>query len=160
MGKPTAYIETTVVGYLTARPVADRMVCGHMEFTRSWWADAPRRFDLFVSQLVIDEASAGDPQAAAERLKKIDALPRLAVAAEAREMALALLRAAAVPAKADRDALHVGIAATNGIDYLVSWNCRHLANATLRPMIEKVCRDRGFVPPLICTPLELIQVQP
>lgn len=160
MAKSTVYIETTIVGYLTARPVADSLVTIHMEFTRSWWRDAGAHFDLFVSQLVVDEASAGDRQAAAERLKKIEAVPRLAINAEARELALALLRAAAFPPTADRDALHVGIAAANGMNYLVSWNCHHLANATLRPMIERVCRDRGFDPPLICTPLELITVQP
>lgn len=158
--KPSVYIETTVIGYLTARPVASALVSGHMAFTKSWWEAAPHLFELFVSELVIDEASAGDAQAAAERLAVVTSLPRLAITGEARELAVALLREAAVPPKENRDALHVAIGAANGMRYLATWNCRHLANAVLRPKIEKVCREHGFEPPLICTPLELMEVPP
>src|SRR5947207_13157090 len=125
--KPTVYVETSVVSYLTARPLSDPIVAGQMAATREWWADAPAQFDLYTSALVIAEASAGDAKAAAERLTALATLPQVPLTDEARDLAAALIAAAAMPSRARVDALHVATAATNGLDYLVTWNYRPLA---------------------------------
>jgi len=156
--KPTVYIETTVVSYLTARASNDPLVAGEMAETQKWWRDVGPDYDLTTSQLVIDEASRGDPIAAQERLAILASLDLLPITESAKALALSLVNENALPAKAQVDALHVAIAATNGIEYLITWNCRHLANATLRSRIEQVCRESGFEPPVICTPLELSKV--
>jgi predicted nucleic acid-binding protein len=158
--KPRVYIETSVISYLASRPTKDRVLMGNMIETRRWWDSSRPSFDAFTSELVREEASAGDVRAAAKRLKILDQLFLLEIRPQADALALSLLAAMALPPKARRDALHVGIAATNGIEYLLTWNCRHLANAMLRTKIETVCRQHGFEPPVICTPLELHEVQP
>jgi predicted nucleic acid-binding protein len=158
--KPRVYIETTIVSYLTARRSTDELRNGQIDLTRRWWADATVLFELFTSPLVTDEASAGDRSAAADRIAALASIPTLAIEPNAEMLATTLLEEMALPKTAGRDALHVAIAATNGMDYLVTWNCRHLANATLRARIESVCTRSGFAPPLICTPQELSEVQP
>lgn len=156
--KPTVYIETTVISYLTARPTRDPIVLGWIAATREWWEESRSRFNLFASELVYDEASAGDSKAALARVEKLTGIPNLKISAAAENLAEELLKRAALPVKARRDALHLGISATNGIDYLLTWNCRHLANASLRRKIMDVCHANGLEPPTICTPLELMEV--
>lgn len=152
--RPRVYIETSVVSYLTARPSRDLIVAGNELSTREWW-DQRDRFELYVSRLVIDEAGRGDGAASALRLDALRDVPVLEIFEEAQSLAGELLRAAALPAGAKGDALHVALAAVHGMDHLVTWNCAHIANATMRPRIEAVCRAAGFEPPVICTPLEL-----
>ncbi len=154
--KPRVYVETTVVSYLSAWPSTDAIVAGHQQSTRLWWGSAPERFEMFVSDLVIDEASAGDAKAAEVRLATIQAFGVLSATETAYQLAEALLNHGALPAKAADDALHVAIATTNGLDFLVTWNLRHINNATMRPLIELVCRQLGYAPPVICTPEELL----
>jgi len=113
-------------------------------------------FQLVCSQIVQQEAAAGDPSAAAERLALIQSLPMLTIAPDVDALAADLVRKVPLPKRAQTDALHVAIAATNGVDYLLTWNCRHLTNALLRSRIERVCRDNNFEPPIICTPAELM----
>ena len=113
-------------------------------------------YELCVSQLVLDEAGAGDAQAAQERLLALQSVLVLETTVEALELAKELLGAGALPAKAADDALHVAVAATKAIPFLLTWNCRHLANAAMRPMIESVCQAKGFKAPIICTPEELL----
>jgi hypothetical protein len=158
--KPTVYIETTVIGHLTTRLPADTVVAGQMLATRRWWADARPHFDVFTSELVVAEASRGDPTAAAERLAALADVPLLAIPDASADLADALVARNALPFKARVDAAHLAVAAMTGMEYLLTWNCRHLANATLRARIEQVCRERGFEPPIICTPLELTEVRP
>jgi predicted nucleic acid-binding protein len=158
--KPTVYIETTIVSYLTAWPSRDLIRAAEQQQTREWWDTRRDRFELVCSELVQREAAAGDPIAAAERLKELAPLTVLATVAEAAELAGELIGRLQLPPRAQPDALHVAIAATNGIAYLLTWNCRHLANAALRPRIEWVCRDKGYEPPVICTPPELMEVTP
>jgi hypothetical protein len=158
--KPTVYIETTIVGHLTARLTADAVVAGQMLATRKWWKDSRAHFEIFTSELVLAEASRGDPDAASERLDALAGVPLLSIPEASADLADALVARNALPFKARVDAAHVAIAATTGMEYLLTWNCRHLANATLRSRIEQVCRERGFDPPIICTPLELIEVRP
>ena len=152
--KPKAYIETSIVSYLTARQSRDLVVAAHQQVTRDWWA---RRgaFELFASQFVLDEATAGDEGAAASRRAALVETAVLEVTEEAILLAETLITGGGLPAQARIDALHVAMAAVHGMDYLLTWNCRHIANATLRGKIEELCREAGFEPPIICTPLEL-----
>lgn len=155
--KPKIYVETTVISYLTARPSRDVVVAGHQQTTRDWWRTCHDRFELVASQLVLGEASAGDSEAARERVKVLGELALLEVTVEASALARQLIEAAAIPAKAAQDAMPLSVAVTNGVDYLVTWNCRHLANATLRTKIEEACRASGYEPVVICTPEELLE---
>jgi hypothetical protein len=152
--KPRVYIETSVLSYLTALPTRDLVRAAHQQITTEWWA-ARAEFELFVSDAVLAEARMGDAEAAARRLAAADGLQVLAATDAAEEIAEALLSAAAMPRKAAIDAVHVAIATVNGMDYLLTWNCAHIANAVMRPRIEAVCRDAGYEPPTICTPEEL-----
>jgi hypothetical protein len=154
MTKPRAYVETSIVSYLTSRVSEDLVVAAHQRVTREWWAGR-MGFDLYVSQFVWDEASRGDAEAAAQRMAIIEALPFLELTDDATQLAGRLLAGGGLPSIARVDAFHVAIATVHGMDYLLSWNCKHIANATLRSRIEAICRAAGFEPPVICTPLEL-----
>jgi len=155
---PKVYIETTVISYLTARPNRDVIIAGHQQITHEWWQTCRDKFDLVASQLVFQEASAGDPGAAQERLEVLGKLVLLEVTEQALSLAQEFIRAGAVPEGAAEDALHLAIAVTNGVEYLLTWNCRHLANALMRTKIEEVCRSLGYDPVVICTPEELLEV--
>jgi hypothetical protein len=154
--KPKVYIETTVVSYLTGWPSRDLIVAAHQQITREWW-QGRTRFDLYVSQIVIREAGGGDPEPAALRLKAVEGIQVLKLSPEARSLAKQLITEGPLPEKAELDALHIGIAVVNGMDYLLTWNCTHIANAAMRHMIEAVCRSMGYEPPVICTPEELME---
>lgn len=153
--KPRVYIETSVLSYLTNWRSRDLVQAAHQEVTSEWWAGR-ERFELFVSDAVLAEAGRGDPAAAQIRLAAAEGLPALTATSEAQALAAALLRAAAMPAKAAVDAAHVAIATVHGMNFLLTWNCKHIANAVMRESIEAVCRRAGFRPPIICTPEELL----
>jgi predicted nucleic acid-binding protein len=155
MAKPAVYLETTILGYGASKPSRDLVIAARQQITRDWLATAARGYQLFVSQPVIREASAGDDQAVRERLALIEGLPLLAVTDEAGELAAKLVEEGVVPEKAAEDALHIAVAAVHGIDFLLTWNVRHIANATMRQAIERLCRESGYEPPVICTPEEL-----
>ena len=154
------YIETTFVSYLTARASRDVVIAGHQQSTKEWWDDCRADYQLCASELVIQEAGAGDPQAAQERLDVLRDMLLLATRREAQNLAKELVQAGALPAKAFEDALHIAIAADQKIPYLLTWNLRHMANATMRPLIETVCANIGYKAPIICTPEELRRVKP
>lgn len=153
------YIETTVVSYLTARPNRDVVIAGHQQVTHEWWDTRRGSYELCVSQLVLGEAGAGDAQAAQERLAVLRSMTVLETTTPALDLAKELVKAGALPAKAAGDAVHIAVAAVHAIPYLLTWNCRHLANATMRPMIEAVCAANGFKAPIICTPEELLEAE-
>ncbi len=148
------YIETSIISYLSARPSRDIVVAAHQALTRRWWRGRSS-YSVFISQVVLDEAALGDPTVGARRLRVLRGIPRLALTAEATELAGELVRRGALPKKVTVDAFHIGIAAAHQIDYLLTWNCKHLANATMRGTIEAICRSAGVTPPIICTPEEL-----
>ena len=156
MTKPSVYIETTVIGHLAARLQPDPVVAGRQLVTREWWNTAPDRFRLVVSQLVAQECAAGDIDAAAERFALLKPLEFVQWTVAAQLLAAELHSSLAIPSSEPRDALHVSIAATNGIEYLVTWNFAHIANAITRGVIEETCREFGCEPPKICTPDELL----
>lgn len=109
---------------------------------------------------MLAEASQGDSEAASERLRAAVSLRIIQASTAAEVIAELLITRGALPQKARVDAFHVAIAAVNGIEYLATWNCRHLANATMRVKIRDVCQEGGFKVPVICTPLELSQELP
>ena len=154
--KPRVYLETTIPSYLTAWPSRDLVRVAHQQITRDWWDRRRAEFELYISQVVLRECQAGDATAAAERLKILQDLPLLEQTEEATRLAQALVDRVPLPERAAVDALHVAIAAVHGVDYLLTWNCTHIANATLRDPIESVCRENGYEPPAICTPDELL----
>jgi predicted nucleic acid-binding protein len=151
---PSVYIETSVISYLTAFPSRDVVLLAHQQITQSWWSQRGH-YDLYVSQAVLDEAAAGSPDAAARRLDTIRGIPIPEVTTSALEFATELINTGVLPAKALVDSIHVAAAAVNGIDYLLTWNCKHIANVAIRARIERSCRVLGLQPPLICTPEEL-----
>lgn len=156
--KPKVYLETTIPSYLTSRPSRDLVTAAHQQITHEWWDTRRRDFDLFVSQLVLDEAGAGDAEVATRRLQILTHLLLVDPRKDEAELAQMLLERVPLPTRAAADALHIAIAVVNGMDYLLTWNCTHIANAALRGNIEAVCRSKGFEMPIICTPEELLEV--
>lgn len=156
MTKAAVYLETSLIGYATSRPSRDLVVAGHQAITREWFAVRAQAYDLFISQLVTGEAAGGDEDAARERAAFLEGIPRLGITDAAGKLAAKLVGSGAVPRKASEDALHIAVATVHGVDYLLTWNCRHIANATMRQAIERVCREAGYEPPVICTPEELM----
>lgn len=152
--KPKVYVETTILSYLTAWRSDDVLRAAHQELTAKWWSSR-NQFELFVSEFVIDEIRRGDPDAARERIAAAEGLERLLADHQVELLARSLLEQAALPTKARIDAAHIAVAAVHGMDYLLTWNCKHIANAFMRPSIERICRESGCEPPVICTPEEL-----
>ncbi len=154
--QPKTYVETTVLSYLTGWPSRDLITAAHQRLTRDWWEERAK-FDLYASQVVVQEAASGDPEAASARLERLEKIQVLEVTSAARDLSEQLVNGGAVPRQAAVDALHISIAAVHGMDYLLTWNCSHIANATMRHTIEAICRASGFEPPVICTPEELME---
>ena len=155
MNKPTIYMETTVVGHLAARQQPDIIVAARQLATHAWWKRR-HEYDVFVSQIVLDECGSGDPTAASERLEMIRGIMVLDVKREADDLAMLLTTCHGIPETEPRDALHIAIAAVGGLQYLLTWNFRHIANPSTRGVIEDICRDAGYTPPIICSPDELL----
>ena len=154
--KTSIYLETSVISYLTARPSRDLMAAAWQKATVDWWETQRSRFDLYVSDVVIEEAGAGDSMAAARRLDVLAGIPVLALTDRAALLSRALIKAGAIPSRATGDALHVAVSAVHGVDYLLTWNYRHIDNAEARPIIRRVCAAHGYAYPEICTPQELM----
>ena len=150
------YVETTVISYPTGRPSRDLLIAAHQQITSDWWSTRRAAFECYVSQSVLEESAGGDKDAAARRLAALGGIPLLDITNAAVELAEGLVAAEAVPKSAAEDALHIAVAAVHGVDYLLTWNCRHLANAALRHRIDDVCADFGYEAPVICTPEELM----
>jgi predicted nucleic acid-binding protein len=154
----TVYLETTFISYLVAQPSRDVIVAGHQRTTHDWWDTRRDDFACSVSQVVVDEASAGDPVEIQKRLEVIQHLPLLEVTESAQSLAQAIIASGVIPPRAVRDAAHIATAAVHRIDYLLTWNCRHLANAQIMRKIEEVCGRASERMPLICTPEELMGI--
>ena len=152
----SVYIETTIVSYLVSRPSRDLLVAAHQQTTGDWWIDRRQIFECYISQVVIDEASAGDPDEARKRMDAIHTFPVLEVTEDTESLAKAILDSRAVPQGVVRDAAHIAVAAVSEMDYLLTWNCKHLANAQIMRRISVVCNREGFGMPVICTPEELM----
>src|SRR5664279_3408243 len=140
---PKVYIETSVVSYLTSLPSRNVVVAAHQEVTQVWWANR-ERYELYVSEAVLAEAGGGDPTAAERRLSALADVAVLAITADVGNLAGHFLDAVALPRKAFLDALHVAAAAIHGMDFLLTWNCAHIANVRTRASLESLCRCHGL----------------
>jgi hypothetical protein len=156
--KARVYIETTIVSYLAARLSRDLIVAAHQQLTAEWWATRRSEFDLFTSEFVYREVSVGDELQARKRLDLLSEIPILASTEAALSLADALLERRAVPKRYAEDAAHISMATVHGLDYLMTWNCKHIANAQSRRSISRICKDEGYELPVICTPEELMGV--
>ena len=157
--KPRVYVDTTVVSYLTAKPSRDIVTAAHQQVTQEWWLSASSRFDLVATDLVIEEAGGGDPSAARARLPALEGVEIINATPESEALTEELLASGALPHAAGGDAAHVATAVTNGVDYLVTWNLRHMANAPVRAAIERACRGAGYRLTAICTPEQLLEIE-
>lgn len=158
MDKKTVYIETSIVSYLTARPTNDLLVAAWQKTTVDWWDTQRSRFDLYTSDVTIEEAGRGNAEAAARRLDALSGMPILPITEAVVALSKALLQGRALPVKALDDSLHIAVSAVHGVDYLLTWNFRHLDNAETKPIIRSVCAIHGCTSPEICTPQELMGV--
>lgn len=152
----TVYLETTFFSYLVARLSRNLYVAAHQQVTQEWWLDRRTAFECFVSQVVLDEASAGNPIEVQKRLEVIVGLEILETTTDAESLAAAIVSCGALPRLAIRDAAHIAVAAVHEVDYLLTWNCKHLANAQISRKIAEVCERSGHRMPIICTPEELM----
>ena len=154
--KSKLYLETSIPSYLAGRPSRDLLVAAHQQITRDWWDSRRAEFDLYASELVVQEVRAGDAQLAIRRLATLAGVPLLPVSSEILELAEDLIAEGIIPRKAARDAAHIAIAAVHGCEYLLTWNCRHIANAELDRTIRRVVERHGYEVPGLCTPEELM----
>jgi predicted nucleic acid-binding protein len=153
--KRKIYVETSVISYLTARPSKTIIGAAHQQITMAWW-ETRNQYELLVSESVLRECGAGDPEAAARRLASLQDVPLLLITEEALQVAESLVAHGIVPIKAAEDALHIAVATVNGVDYLLTWNCRHIANPEVQRNIAKHLEQLGLFLPFICTPEELL----
>jgi predicted nucleic acid-binding protein len=153
--KQSVYIETSILSYLTARPSRDVRAAAWQQITWQWWEEARLHYELFTSELTIVEISAGNPEAAQRRAEAAQDIPRLAIDAEVQQLAELLIAAGCIPAAAEADALHIAVAASHHVDFLLTWNCRHIDNAVRKPLVRATCAKAGYICPEICTPMEL-----
>ena len=156
--KPTVYIETTIPSLLTARPSRDVELAAQQIATREWWETRREDFDLFVSPEVLSEAGQGDAEAARMRLEAIAALPVLAVSEDVEALTRRILTTGLIPPRATRDAAHIAFASVYGMDFLLTWNCRHIHNAMISRRLSEVCTAMGSTLPVLCTPRELMAI--
>ena len=155
--KPSIYIETSVISYLTAKPSRDLIVAAHQQITKEWWENALPLYSAFVSPIVLEEISKGDPNAAQLRLDKILDFKALEIVQEIKQLADFYFAELDVPEKARADTYHLALSAWHGIDYLVSWNCIHIVNGKIRRVLEEINAKQGIRSPIICTPEELME---
>ncbi|MCY7274096.1 MAG: type II toxin-antitoxin system VapC family toxin [Phormidesmis sp. CAN_BIN44] len=152
----TVYIETSILGYLTARPSRDLVVAANIEITREWWDMRRSAFQLYSSQAVVKETSQGDTEIASRRLEIISNLALLDLNQSVLDLAEQFLEHSSLPAKADVDAVHIAAATVHGMDYLLTWNCKHIANAQIQRKLAEISLDVGYELPILCTPYELL----
>jgi hypothetical protein len=153
---PKVYIETTIPSYLTSKTSRDIVIAAHQQITRDWWQKQRGEFDLYVSEFVVRECKAGDPAMAKLRMEILADMSELALVPDVYILAEKLINVGPIPRKAETDALHIAASAVSGMDFLLTWNCKHIANATMQNRIRMICRDSNFDPPVICTPWELL----
>jgi len=154
--KETIYLETTVVSYYTSKPSRDVIVLAHQQITRDWWDRALKKYDVFISQIVVEEAGSGDPEAAGKRLKILKEFTHLELNPMVEKMAQVYKDKLRIPPKALRDAVHLAVASVHGVDYLVTWNCAHIANGEVIKKLMRINEAFGIKTPVICTPEELM----
>ena len=154
--KPRLYLETTIPSYLVSKPSRDLVTAAHQQITHQWWETRLTDFEVYISQFVMDEAGAGDAAVAAKRLALLGSFPLLDATAEAFELAKALVERGAIPPRKATDAAHIAVATVHRVQFLMTWNCTHLANAEVLAQVQAICLALGYVAPIVCTPEELL----
>jgi hypothetical protein len=157
--KLTVYVETTIPSYLTAWPTRVPARAREQQLTRQWWDASRGRYDLYLSELVAAEIRMGDPSAARDRLEAVRDLPQVVTTTAARELAREYVNLLAIPPRALADGLHLALTVVNELDYLLTWNCRHLANPHVIRAIAIENTRRGLHVPLIVTPENLLDLE-
>ena len=153
----TVYIESSVISYYTARRSRDLIVAAHQEITLEWWEKALPSFEPFISQIVYDEISRGNLESAQKRLEAIQKLNVLEMTPDTAALANLYYRALNIPEKAINDTFHMALAVYHGMDYMVTWNCTHIAAGRVISIIQTINDERGYQTPIICTPEELME---
>jgi len=153
--KQIVYLESSVISYLTSRPNRDVIIAGRQSITLDWWENQRYQFELRISVLVEEEISKGDSSAAQQRFEKVADIQSLLISDEAIRIADLLLAEKAVPEGSEEDALHIGIAASQGVDFLLTWNFKHINNAETKTAITRLVESAGYVCPQLCSPEEL-----
>jgi predicted nucleic acid-binding protein len=154
--RESVYIETSILGYLTARSTNNLILAANTEVTKEWWKSCRSSFTLYISQVVLDEVGKGDSEIAAKRLELLKGLRLVELNQSVRNLASQFLMQSNLPSKASDDAVHIAAATVHGMDYLLTWNCKHIANAQIQKKLSKICFDFGYELTRICTPYELM----
>lgn len=154
--KKRLYLETTIASYLAAWPSRDLLQAARQQITHTWWNDKRYEFDLCISQIVLDEAMAGDADAARRRLPFLQDLPLLDLTQAVNDVAKAIMASGLLPQKGARDAVHIAVSSVHAVDILLTWNCRHIANAAIMKELRTIVAECGHELPVLCTPEELL----
>lgn len=152
----TVYIETSILGYLTARSTKNLILAANIEITKDWWDSRRSAFKLYVSQVVLDEVGRGDAEIATKRLEILNGLPLVELNQSVQSLSAQFLSRSSLPPKAADDAVHIAAATVHRLDYLLTWNCKHIANAQIQRKLSEISLDFGYQLPVICTPYELL----
>lgn len=158
MQKQRVYIETSVISYLTSKPSRDIIISGHQQITNEWWIKSRSKFRNYISEFVIDEISKGDKIASKKRLNSVNNIQILEYVNIIDDLAISYAKLLSIPDKAKLDAFHLAIAVYYEIDFLLSWNCKHIANAVVLSKLRDYNQNNNLFTPILCTPLELLEV--
>ena len=150
------YLDTSIIGYLTIRPSTNLITTSNSVITQNWWDTRRQNFTLYISEVVLEELARGDQEIATKRLDLISELPLLALNEAVEELAQQFLTKSNLPPKASDDALHIALATVYKVDYLLTWNCKHIANAQIQKKLSQISIQSGYELPTICTPYELM----
>ena len=150
------YIESTIPSYVVARPARDLLQAARQQLTKDWWDLQRKTHELFTSQVVLDEIAAGEPEMAERRLELMDGITVLDLTPAAEALAGRILHSGLLPATADGDAAHIALATVHKLDILLTWNCRHIANASIVGRLRRLAETQGHTLPEIYTPEELL----
>lgn len=150
------YIETTIPSYLAAWPSRDLLQAARQQITHGWWNDRRQKYELCISEIVLEEAAAGDADAAQRRTRFLQDLPLLDLTVAVNDVAKAIMDSGLLPVRATRDAIHIAVSSVHGIDILLTWNCKHIANAEIMKDLGAVVAECGYEMPVLCTPEELL----
>ena len=156
--KPALYVETSIVGYYTGRPSRDLIIAGRQQITRDWWENERQKYVLHVSALVLQESQRGEPEAIKKREQALKGIPLLGMTDQTERLAEAPVKDGPIPPAYPEDALHIALASTNAMDFLLTWNFRHINNARMKSDVMRIVAGFGCECPVICTPEELLEI--
>ena len=156
--KPSVYVETTIISYLTSRPSRDLIVAAHQQITADWWENVRSQVECYISPFVIQEVSRGDEEMVKRRLEATQGMSVLALNGDIQKLAEEYVAAIKLPERAKLDAFHLAVAAWYRVDYVLSWNCKHIASGRVQKLLQSVNDTLNIHTPILCTPEELMEV--